>query len=191
LRILILIGFGLLPLWANVAAILYAIASNNNDLAFVAMWALAVAVPACVVTLAMAGASIAAHNRTDGSAARKSGNAIGILVTATVACIFVGLALWGREKDKQTALRAEARVVEAYAAREPSVVAAVGESRTSKVVTTQLLQDDPRPSVYGVEVQGSRTLYAFIGVSRRGSQRNLSLLCVREQLVQTPNPCQT
>lgn len=177
MRILFLVAFGLSPLWLDLALLACSLLAGNQNLAFIASWLLVLAVPACVVTMLIARTAVAVHRRTVGSDRAKLLNSGAVAAGASLLCVLVIIALWSRKQDETAALRAEAQVVEAFVAADPAVVAIVGTPTRTAVVTSTSGHSDSRPSRYEVAAHGSATVYAIVGVTRSGSQRQLRLLC--------------
>jgi hypothetical protein len=169
--------FGLLPIWVNLAVVGYAYATGNNELGFIAMWVFLLSIPACAITLAIARATVVVHRKVEGSVPKKLASSGAVILAALLLCAFVAIGLWGRNQDLENELRSEAAVVEAFVARDPSVIAVVGQPKRTSVVTSSFGGTGSRPSSYEIAAEGASTIYAIVAVTRTGSQRHLRLVC--------------
>lgn len=161
----------------DAAFICYALATNNSNLAFISLWALVVAIPACAVTLAIAGVSVSIHSRAQGTPVKKISKSVAFVATACILIAFAALALWGHRQDEQMALKSEASTVEAFVRDDPSVVALIGPPKSSSIVVSTIERSGPLPTRYEVSVDGTTTIYAVVSVQRSGNKRELHVVC--------------
>jgi hypothetical protein len=177
MRALLIALFSLSPLLVDVAVIAYALLTGDSNLAFISLWLLIVAVPACAVTAAIASATVLAYRRTGGTGRAKLLNSSAVMVAACALCVLAALLWWGQRKDGEAALRSESQVVEAFVASEPTVLNAIGPPQRTSIVTSTVVREQSLPSRYEVAAYGTSTIYAIVDVARSGSQRRLRLVC--------------
>ena len=166
-------AFGLLPLWIDIGLIFYSQKTGNSSLTTLFAWALLLAIPACGVSIALTEISISVYQRTHGGKARKTANASAFVATAFILLGFAVIAYLDHQKNKEAALRAEAKVVEAFARNDPGVVALIGPPKGSSIV----VYSGSPPMRYEVSVEGQGTIYAIIDVQRNGNRRKLQIVC--------------
>ena len=176
-RALVLLGFGLSPLWAAAVLAWYLITSKPSY-AIAAPWLFVVAVPATAVTLGIAGLSFKVHAIAGGSPRRKALAATAFILTASLLMVFVALAYWGNRQDEQALLRAEEAAVETFVETESAVIAQVGEPKQVSVVTYTIPSSSSLPVEYEVKAEGTSVVYAIVAVTRNNkNQRFFALSC--------------
>jgi len=177
MRIGFLIGFGLLPLWAALAFIAIAFATTRSDHAGMSLWALVVAIPACAVTLLIAGAGSVVHSRTAGDAKRKQRFSVGFVSLACLGLVASGV--WyalNRQKNEQI-LQHEQGLVLRFVQESAVIRNAAGEPLQVSSSSYTIGNSGPLPVNYDVQVKGTRTIYAIVGIDRTTRPTTFRLLC--------------
>ena len=177
MRTAFLVFYGLLPFWAALAFIVFALLTVGNDHAAVAFWALVPAIPACGVTLAIAGVTLAVHSRAKGAPTRKLRVASTFVTAASSVLVIAGVVLWLNKRGNDQDLQAEIIRVEEFTRVNETVRAAAGEPLTTSVNSYTIDLSAPLPTTYDVRVTGSKTVYAIVEVDRKSRPSQFKLLC--------------
>ena len=177
MRVAFIVGFGLLPLWAALAFIAYAFATMRSDQAGMAFWALLPAIPACGVTVLIAGLGSAIYTRTAGDSGRKWTFSAGFVSLACLALAMGGV--WYvlvKQKNEQILLHEQGLVVR-FVQENDEVRREVGGSPTVSIASYSLLSSGPLPVWYDISVKGTKTVYAIVEVDRSTKPTTFHLRC--------------
>jgi hypothetical protein len=110
---LLFAGFGLLPLWSAVVVVVIG-DTGTSDYWAAAPWLIVAAIPACVLTLAIAGITYTVYRATKGDPSaklRRAAGAFGFLVVAVLMAAGIGRI---RYKDKESDLAAERQAAQGF-----------------------------------------------------------------------------
>ena len=172
---LLLIGFGLLPLWAAIALVVIGsyMPGAPHDYWNVAPWAIVAAIPASAITMVIAAAAIVIHNRTPGDGRRKAkvSTAWFFGLVALVAGA-IGAA-WMSHRAEERQSRVEQRDAVEFAKNHHAVARAAGAIRDARV--SSRATDNSRLTIW---VRGDRTVYAVVRGKRERGKLTFVLACV-------------
>jgi hypothetical protein len=169
--------YGLLPLWAAVAFIVFAYMTMSVNHSGTALWALVVALPSCGMTLSIAGIALAIHSRTAGESQRKLRTSTTFVAVASFIVAAIGLALWHHRQSNEQDLQAEKPLVEQFVRTHPLVIGAAGTVSATSIALISFARGDSKPTSYEVSVTGSTTIYAIVDVDRSSGAPHLGLRC--------------
>jgi hypothetical protein len=172
-----LVGFGLLPMWAAFALIAFAFATMRSDQAGMTLWALVAAIPACAVTLSIAGVALAIHSGAAGDRQRKFRLSATFVGVACLVLVLIGLGLWLKKQSNDEDLRIEKADIEEFVKGNAAARAAAGEPFRVSISSYSIGRDGPLPTTYDVSVMGPQTIYAIVTVDRKTKPATFKLLC--------------
>ena len=167
MRISLLFGFGLLPLWAALAFIVFGFMTMSSEHAGMTLWALVPAIPACAATLAIASVCITIYSRVEGDQRRKLFISGCFLSAALLLLFAAGGTFWMKKKGTEQDILAERAHAEEFVRTNLAVRSEVGEPSTVSVNSYTIDRAGPMPTVYDVTVVGTKTVYAIVEVDRK------------------------
>lgn len=175
MRSFFFIAYGLIPVWVSILYFLYALMTMRSDHAAMTLIYLMIAVPACAVTLLIAGATLAVKSLFPGNPQQKQWIAIAFCLLCTV--VFAGVVLHDkyRRENNERRIQLEKRRVAELIENDAAISAVVGSS----VHTSIYLVDSGRATNdYGVFASGnSGTLFAMVRPDRNTNPVGLTLIC--------------
>jgi hypothetical protein len=178
MRFLFVATFGLLPFWAAIAFVIFAYATMSGDRAGMTLWAFVVAIPACAITLAIAGVTLAVGANAAGDAQRKRKVSFAFFLLALLALALVAQYFWMKRQDNEQQLRREKERVTEFVATHPNILAETGEPMHASIASYALPSSDSMPVQYDVSASGKvRTVYAIVTADRMFSPSKLVLVC--------------
>lgn len=178
MRFLFVATFGLLPFWAAAAFIVFAYVTMSTESAGMSLWAFVVAIPACGITLSIAGVTLAIDDRTGGDHGLNRKHSIGFFAASILILAVVGIYLSVRRQNNEEKLRREINRVSEFVAAHPAVLAAVGDQAKSSIASYTIPSSESLPSQYDVSVSGKlRTVYAIVRADRNVTPSKLILAC--------------
>jgi hypothetical protein len=169
------LAYGLLPIWVSILNFVFALMTMRSDYAAMQLMYLMLAVPACAVTLAIAGATLAVKSLAPGDPQTKQMFAIAFCLLCTV--VFAGLVLQDkhqRENHEKRIQLEKSRVAELIENHE-AIIAVVGRS----VSTSIYLVDSGRATNdYGVFASGNGgKLFAMVRPDSGTNPVGLTVIC--------------
>ena len=178
MRFLFVAIVGLLPLWAAILYFLYALMTMPGDHAAMTLWFLVLAIPACGVSLPIAGGTIMVESLVSGDAARKKKGAIvffaGCILALAVAAQYQAL----EKKKREHRQRAELIHVQQFVLTHDAVREAAGSPLQVASPVGSAREPSAMPFEYEVAVTGSaRKLYAIVRPNRRKQPASFVLAC--------------
>jgi hypothetical protein len=177
MRITFFLGYGLLPVWAALAFIVYGFMTMRPDHAGMTLWALAPAIPACAVTLLVAGSALLIESRTSGDRHRKLRVAATFVAGASLLLILVGLMFWQKKQGNTEAQEVEQLHVEEFVKSNADVRGAAGTPLRVSVASISFGRSESMPVFYDVSVVGTKTIYAIVEIDRRAKEPLFILKC--------------
>ena len=177
MRVIFFLGFGLLPLWAALVFIAFAVMTMSSEHAGMTLWAIVPAFPACAVTLAIAAVCTAIYSRVQGDHGRKLLISGGFLSAALLLFVVAGGTFWSNKKGTEQDILAEKARAEEFARNNLAVRSEVGEPSTVSVNSYTIDRAGRMPTVYDVTVVGTKTVYAIVEVDRKTKPPTFSLRC--------------
>lgn len=169
-------GFGLSPLWLAIVLLWLGARGAGAEYWTAAPWLLLVALPACLITLLIALATLAVYDRSSGIESRRRSIAINAFLLLVIAVTAATGVLWLRHEQKQREIEIEQRLVLDFVREEKRVAEAAGGPFTTSLMATTLVQGTPVR--YEVAVYAPNTVYALVDVARSPSGPVFSLACV-------------
>ena len=178
MRIIFFVGFGLLPLWAALAFVIFGFATMESDQAGMTLWSFIPAIPACAVTVSIAAVTLAIHSRTIGNKLRKLGMSAAFLVAATAFLACIVFAFWMKRQANENSLNLEKTKVEEFVKNNEAVRTAAGEPLSLVYICSYSMdKSGPMPKVYDVSVKGQKQIYAIVNVDRQNKLVTFKLAC--------------
>jgi hypothetical protein len=172
----LLLGFGLLPLWLAMIYVLVGSIGSGSAYFAAAGWYVVFALPACLITVMIAGITIATHAVVHEAHRRNA--AVGVFL---VLCAVAGVGadrLWMRYEAQQRELQDEFGVARALVRKSDAVHQAVGASFNVDHGSKFVGGPGARPLWYAFKVSGSQTRYVVVSVSRAAGKPVLAVTCV-------------
>lgn len=178
MRFLFFATFGVLPFWAAVAFVIFAYMTMSAESAGMSLWAFVVAIPACAITLSIAGVTFAVHDGTGGGPDRKRKYSLSFFAASILILAIVAICLYTRRQNNEENLRHEISRVSEFVAAHPAVLAMVGDQAKSSIASYAISSSESLPSQYDVYVSGKlRTVYAIVRADRTVTPSKLILAC--------------
>lgn len=177
MRLVLLLGFGGLPLWLAILFIFYSYSTMSGEYAGMTLWSLVPALPATLATTVIAMATVGIYSGVKGSQNRKAAVASSFFVLANIALLIVVAEPFWEKRQAEKKINLERPQVEQFVTRNAHVHAQVGAPKTVSIVSYTTLRDDLMPSTYDVGVEGSEQIYAIVKVNRTKEPTTFSLEC--------------
>ena len=177
MRLVLLLGFGGLPLWLAILFVFYSYSTMSGEYAGMALWALVPALPATLATTAIAMATVGIYSGVNGSKKRKACVASSFFALASIALLIVVAKPFWEKRQAEKEIEHERPQVEQFVTQNAHINAQVGAPKAVSIVSYTTLRDDLMPSTYDVGVEGSEQIYAIIKVNRTKERTTFSLEC--------------
>lgn len=169
-------GFGLLPLWLALGLLYLGGQQAPAGYWTAAPWLLVAIVPACLVTLLVALATLAIYARASGIESRRRRIAINTFLLLVLAVSAAAGVLWLRHEQRQEEIRIEQQLVLDFVQEETRIREAARGPFTTSLMATTLVQGDPVR--YDIAVYAPHTVYALVDVVRSPKGPVFSLACI-------------
>jgi hypothetical protein len=167
--------YGALPLWATVIAVAIGGRNATSEYWTGAPWEIVVAIPACLVTFAVAVATASVFRQTHGQMNRKFRVAGATFLGCNALLAGAAMAVNHHQRNSEQALDVErARVVD-FVKHNDLVTRAAGGSPSVDVALVSMRKGTPVR--YEVSVHGLNSLFAIVDVERGLSGVRLKLKC--------------
>ena len=177
-RNLLLLGFGLLPLWAAIALVVAGsfLPGASHEYWNVAPWAIVAAIPASGITMAIAIAAVMIFNRSGGGDGRKARISTAWffgLVGLVVLAIIGG---WMKHRASERQSRVEQAAAMEFVTGHEAVVRAFGPVRR-----TDISSRSTDNSQLGIWIEGERKGYAIVRGLRTREGLSFVLACTLDE----------
>jgi hypothetical protein len=171
-RALFVLTYGLLPLWAGIAVIIYNDTGRNSEYWASAPWFIMFSMVLCGVTLLVVSATL--------YVSRWRGAAVGLLafVGMNGACLLAFLGVVKYNERVTLERRNEVVRLREFIEANPVVIQAVGPNAKMGGVIRR--GEGRLPVKYEASVKGTRTVYAIVDVSRSTKPPRFIIACLVE-----------
>jgi hypothetical protein len=180
-NLLLLVGFGLSPLWLS-SVFVFAASFGDSGAEYwnAAPWLIVASIPVCAITLSMAAATSTVHSRTQGTLAQKRQNASKTFgLTSAVVLAVVGF-LFLKHQIRAADFAAEKEAARRFTEQHPDVIALAPAGFKVSTTSWQRAPDLPVKFTHTITSPQDPLFLASaeVGVSRSDGQVKFWLKCL-------------
>jgi hypothetical protein len=185
----LMVGYGLLPLWASIAILVLGGAfSHSSEYWTAAPWIVIASVPICGATLLVSAITLVVHRRASGDEARRKAIAIKSFWGMNLVLVAIAGMWWLQSAKRTSDIESEKKRALEFVRSHETVVKRFGSGLDVSVATyTTSATTGPLPWQFEISIdtkraQGadlnSRYVYAIVTVAESQGQRRLILDCI-------------